>query len=128
MRLLILTIVTMGGFALVMEFVLVGTARLAKEAERHPVEFTFPGKSGPQGDVKPRPNSDNARVLPGKDEERARRLWRSQQLLSGRRARRDVLRAIVELDSSYRGPARHALEKVEGAIRSESVKKRQSNR
>ena len=41
MRLLILTIVMMGGLALVMEFALVDTARLTKQARPEPVEVTF---------------------------------------------------------------------------------------
>ena len=113
MRLLILTVVTMGGLALVMEFVLVDTARLAKETAQGSAQITFPGTSGLPWNVKPRPTFGSLPALSGKDEVRAGQLWRSQQRMGDPRARRAVLRAIVELESSYRLTARHALQRLD---------------
>ena len=129
MRLLLLTIVTMGGLALVLEFVLVDTARIAQGAHHEPVEITFgglPGSHRPEGRG---PVSSTRRpASSGEDEARAAKLWWSQRRSRDVVGRRAILRTIVALDSSYRCPAERALKDVERAIRAAAVGKLEGRR
>lgn len=128
MRVLVITIVAMGGLCLAMEFALVDTARLSQQANPKPVEITFHTKSGEPWKTKVTPQVIPGRTVPGKDEERAKVLWEQQATEVDQRRRRDILQVLSMLESSFQDRARRTLEAIERIIAAEERARKKADK